>query len=209
MKTPIIAAVSLFLVGCATSPTVQLSESDKSAVKTVTIAPVVSMPKEMFFSGRAQAVSAGVGGALGAIIGGALAKKEPQGQLAAVMEAKAISIPEIVKAEFGNQLINSGRMRIVPDKANADGEVSLAVNMYGLGQTQGLSSLLYPVINVTATLTRSDGSVAWRRTDFVTPHNSNNKIGKTFQEYMADPELLKATFINVSDIVSRMIVEKL
>jgi hypothetical protein len=95
------------------------------------------------------------------------------------------------------------------DGQAADADLILAVNVYGLGQTQGFSSLLYPLINVSATLKKPDGTVVWQNTDFVTPQNSANTGGHEFQQYLEQPELLRATWVNVSQIVSGMVLDDL
>lgn len=45
--------------------------------------------------------------------------------------------------------------------------------------------------------------------DFVTPQNSANTGGHEFQQYLEQPELLRATWANVSQIVSGMLVDDL
>jgi len=79
--------------------------------------------------------------------------------------------------------------------------------MYGLGQTQGFSALLFPTLKVTASLKANDGTLVWRQTDYVTPLNAENTLGHTVEQYVAQPELLRASFTNSAAIVSRLLVQ--
>ena len=65
-------------------------------------------------------------------------------------------------------------------------------------------------MNVSATLKKkSQLGRLWQKTDFATPQNSENNLGHKFDDYMANPELLRNTLTNISGIVSRMLVKDL
>lgn len=195
------------LVGCAGAPTKTMTSEDRASIRTVKVNPDVQMPAEMFFHGRAQSFAA-VGGVIGAVAAGQAAE-EPSGQIVATLKEKQISLPEIVRAEFQRAANDGGAIEFSDNPAAPDGELVLAVNMYGFGQTQGFSALLYPAMNVSATLKKKDGSIAWQKTEFATPHNAENKYGHEFKDYIADPELLRKTLTNIAGIVGRMLAEDL
>jgi hypothetical protein len=199
--------VASVLAGCAGAPTQRMSVADRATIKTVTVNPEVQMPQAMFFHGQAQSAAA-VGGLVGALVGAEMAKG-PSEQIVAKLKEKQIVLPEIVKSEFQRAAAASGALAFADNAASADGELTFAVNVYGFGQTQGFSPLLYPLMNVSATLKKKDGSIAWQKTEFATPHNSENTLGHKFDEYMANPELLRATLTNMSGILSRLLVKDL
>jgi hypothetical protein len=206
--TRLVAVFSALTIGgCAGGPTVNMSAADRGVVKMVTMQSAPKLPAEMFFHGRAQSAGA-VGGLIGAAIAGAVGE-EPKGQLLATMKASGIDLPAILKAEFSKAAATRGALSLVETPSAAQGDVSLAVNVYGFGQTQGFSALLFPLINVTATLKKPNGEIAWQRTEFVTPHSSENKYGYEFEQYVKDPELLRKTLTNVAGVVSNMLVESL
>lgn len=199
--------VASVLAGCAGAPTKNMTAEDRAAVKTVKVNPTVEIAPTMFYHGPAQSAAA-IGGMIGAVIG-AEAAKGPSGQIVAKLKENRISLPEILKTEFQRAASNSGTMIFSDNPATAEGELTLAINVYGFGQTQGFSPLLYPLMNVSATLKKKDGSIAWQKTDFATPQNSENNLGHKYDDYMANPELLRNTLTNMSGIVSRMLVKDL
>jgi len=200
--------VALVLAGCVGAPAVKMSKDDLARTKTIRIVSAVQMPDEMFFHGRAESCAIALGGGLASA---ACPKdsKQPKDDILATMKANGISLPDIVRSEFQKTVTSRGLFTVAEEGQAADAEVVLAVNVYGLGQTQGFSKLLYPVLNVSASLKKPDGTVAWQNTDFVTPQNSANTGGHEFQQYLDQPELLRATWANVSQIVSGMLVDDL
>jgi hypothetical protein len=199
--------VAALLVACAGAPTVSVSSADRAAIKSANVKAEVQVPADMFFHGRAQSFAA-VGGVIGAVAGQAAAQ-EPKAQMLEAMKAKGISVSEIVKAEFVRAANAKGGMKFAEGASPADAELSLTVNVYGFGQTQGFSALLYPMMNVSATLKKPDGTVAWQKTEFAGPLNSENKQGYEFEQYMKDPELMRQVLNNIAAIVSRMLVDDL
>ena len=204
-----LVAIALALAGCAGAPKIKMSKDDRESTKTIRIVSSVQMPSEMFFHGRAQSCAMAMGGAVGAAVCGSQAAKEPKDQILDAMKANDISLPDIVRAEFRKSVTSRDLFTVAEGDQAADADLILAVNVYGLGQTQGFSSLLYPLLNVSATLRKPDGTVVWQNTDFVTPQNSANTGGHEFQQYLRQPELLRATWANASQVVSGMLVDDL
>jgi hypothetical protein len=197
--------VAVALTGCAGLPTVKMSPDDRAQTKAVRIASNVPLPEDMFFHGRAQSMGA-VGGLLGAAMVASVGS-EPKETILNTMKTNGIDLSMIVKAEFSKALTAAGQVNVVNANEPADGELSLIVNMFGFGQTQGFSALLYPVLNVSATLTSTDGRVIWQKTDYISPQNDENTGGHRFEEYVQQPELLRSTWTNIAGIVSRLLVK--
>lgn len=200
-------SAALLLTACAGAPTVSMKDSDRTAIRSVSIQPEVTVPAEMFLHGRAQSAGA-VGGLLGAALASAM-PIEPRTQIIDTMATNDISLQRILKAEFAKAANAKGRMTFAEGAADADATVALTVNVYGLGQTQGFSALLYPMMNVSASMKRADGSVVWQRTEYASPLNGENKTGYEFQQYINDPEKLRQVMTNISGIVSRMLADDL
>lgn len=203
-----LVAIALALAGCVGAPAVKMSKDDLARTKTIRIVSSVQMPDEMFFQGRAQSCAMAISGAVAAAAC-PQASKEPKDEILDAMKANGISLPEIVRSEFQKTVTSRGLFTVAGEGEVADADLVLAVNVYGLGQTQGFSKLLYPLLNISATLKKPDGTVAWQNTDFVTPQNSANTGGHEFQQYLEQPQLLRATWANVAQIVSGMLVDDL
>lgn len=200
---PIVMAV--LLSACASNPSTTMSAGDRAAIKTVKINPAVQLPEKMFYHGRGQSIAM-VGGAIGGAIAAATAAG-PSEQIVAKMSASKISVPDILKTEFKRATESTG-LTVVDPAAASDAEITLQVNVYGLGQSNGFSSL-YPMMNVSAVMKKNDGSIAWQKTDYASPLNSDNKTGKEFDDYMGDPELLRNAMTTISSIVSKMLTDDL
>ncbi|MCE3605794.1 hypothetical protein LXA47_19615 [Massilia sp. P8910] len=198
-------AMAALLSACAGAPSITMNAGDRAAIKTVKINPAVQLPEKMYYQGRGQALAM-VAGPIGAVIG-ASAAAGPSGQLVAKMADSKISVPDILKTEFQRAAEGTG-LTVVDPAAASDAEVTLQVNAYGLSQSNGFSSL-YPMMNVSAVMKKSDGTIAWQKTDFASPLNSDNKTGKEFDDYMQDPELLRNAMTTISSIVSKMLVDDL
>jgi hypothetical protein len=199
--------LAALLTGCAGAPTVKMNAADKASIKSVSISTPPTLPDDMFFHGRAQSF-----GVLGGLLGAALAEsaaKEPKAQMIEAMKANGIDLPSILTAEFFSAAASRGLLTQAVPPATAQGDLSLAINVYGFGQTQGFSALLYPMLNVTATIKKPNGDVAWQKTDFAVPLNSENKYGYELEQYLKEPDLLRKTLTNISGIVSRMLLEDL
>jgi hypothetical protein len=207
MKLALFIVAATMASGCAGLSSVEMSPANRAQVKTIKVRADSKMPEEMFFQGRAQSVSAAFG-LIGAVVGEAMSS-DPKAQIIATMKSNKIDLPTIVQAEFVKAMQSQNGFRVVDGQSSADAEMVLFVNTYGLGQTQGFSSLLYPLMNVSASLRRPDGTVIWQKTDYVTPQNKENTGGHEFEEYLGKPETLRGTWSNAAGIVSRMLVREL
>ncbi len=78
--------------------------------------------------------------------------------------------------------------------------------MFGLGHH---GNSLYPMLNVTATLSRPRGETFWRQTEYVLPWKSEGLQGYAFERYLAEPELLRAGFRDIARIVSSKLLDSL
>ena len=202
MASTVVAAI-VAMAGCFG---VQMSPADRAQIKTIKIRADDRMPNDMFYHGRAQSV-AGAFGLVGALVGLASAS-DAKAQIIATMKANNIQLPIILQAEFSKAMQSQKEFQVVDGDSSADAEMLLVVNLYGLVQSHGFSSL-YPTLTVSATLRKPDNTVIWQKADYVTALNKENTGGHEFDEYIGQPELLRATWSNVSGIVSRMLVGNL
>jgi hypothetical protein len=183
-----------------------MSKADRAQIKTVTIRVDSKLP-DMFFHDQWKSL-AFAGGLVGAIMAQTMSN-DPKAQILAAMESNKIDIPTIVRSEFSKAMQTQRDFQVVESHAPADGEMVLFVNVYGLGQANGFSSRLYPLLNLSASLKRPDGTVVWQRTDHLGPLNEDNFIGATSDDYIRTPDLLRQTWSNAAEIVSRMLVRRL
>lgn len=204
--TAVVVSISLLLAACANAP-VAMNDNVRAGVHTVSVDPDVKLLPDMYYQGPGQAGMMMLG-VVGALAAQGIAAT-PKARLHAVMDEHHISVPEIVAAEFARQANAATTMKLAVGNEPADARISLVVNMYGLVQSQGFGSTLYPTMNITATLTKADGTVLWKDTDFVTALNSENKEGHTIEDYLKDPELIRRAFTSGTDLVVRTLATDL
>ena len=203
-----LAASTLLLTACGTLTTVPIGDDARAHIHVVSIDPAVKLPAEITFMGTGQGAALLLGGPL---VGTLIANKTaagPKAELAAAMQANHIVLGDILAAEFATKASEgAGTIKFVVGDAPADAHVELSVVAYGISQAQPLGSALYPLVNVSAVMKTPDGQVVWQATEFAGPHNQDNKVGHTYDEYVKDPELLRQGFVTGSDIASRLLAE--
>ena len=199
--------IAMLLTACAGAPTVALDQASKQSIQSVSVKPEVVMPNDMFYQGPAQSIGMGIGGLVGyAIAQGATNDKDLMQQ---TLKKHNINVGDLVASEFTSKLQSAGKIPLSEGADTANAEFKFEVVMFGLGQTQGFASTLYPTLGVNGTLTSKEGKVLWQRYEYVTPLNKDNTIGAEPEAYFKDPELLRSAFKNAATILSRMFVETL
>jgi hypothetical protein len=129
--------------------------------------------------------------------------------LLGLLKANSISVSDIVKTEFLHNAHARGKIKFVEGAAAPDAVLSLAINVQGLGRSHLLGGQLPPVLNITATLKRPNGTVIWQKSDFNSATNQENNKTAEFDAYMKNPELLRAAFTHAASILTRWVAEKL
>jgi hypothetical protein len=200
----ILLATSIALTGCATSNNSKpLTQEQIVNIKQISISKEVGQPAGAFYSGPEQAWAA-VGGIVGSIVAADSAKTKGQ-QLAEFMKKENINLDEILTKDLTAE-INKTQLFKVKDAAPDQATLNLEIKVYGLGQSNGLSSTLYPVLGVNSKLTHPSGSILWQKYEYITPLNSLNNQGDTLENFLKNPERLRASFENVSKVLSELIV---
>ena len=201
-------AATLLLTACV-APPVAMAPTSKAGLHTVRVNPVVKLPADMLYMGRAEGLTMM---AVGPLLGQQVASKvgnSAKAQLAATMQANHIALADIVAAEFAKQASARTPIRFVVGSVPADAQVDLVVNVYGIAQAHTLGATLYPIVNLSATMKAPDGTVIWQATHVASAQNLDNKDGHTLEDYLGNPELLRQAFVNGSDIVSKTMAEDL
>ncbi len=199
-------ALASSLTACV-APPVAITPTAKAAIHTVRVNPVVKLPPDMLYMGPAEGVAMLVAGPLLGQQAASSTGTSAKAQLAAEMQANHIDVGEIVAAEFAKEASAGTSINFAVGSAPADAQVELAVNVYGIAHAHTLGSTLYPIVNLSVTMKAADGSVIWQATHVASAQNFENKEGHTLEEFLKNPELLRQSFINGSDIVSRIMVQ--
>ena len=226
-KIAVLMFAVLVMAGCTNQ---KFKPEYRTQIHTVKVMPATWDPKAITYMGREQAWSAAVGAGVGTGIGlasgaskaataalggvgfaaglkaGDLASMSTTDAIVYNMETANINLAEVVKKSFEEQLVASGRFKIVGDNEPADAQIDLAVNNWGFSLTQGFSSVVYPTINVTAALKRGD-ELVWQRSEAITPFNGANTYGYEPLRYRTEPELLRTALTGVSQIANQYLIK--
>lgn len=199
----LIFAMLALTAGCANVRT--LSAQDKANIQRVTLNPTVTINNDMYYAGPGQVLAIGF---IGGLVSEAV-NRGPKATIQAVMQESKISLPDIVKAEFSREMQKSAAMQVTNNPSEAQADLVLNVDMYGLAKPHMLSSTLYPIIHVTAIIKKPDGTVAWERKEVISQLNAENTTGHTIEEYLAKPEYLREGWTKVAGIASRALLAEL
>ena len=196
---------ALLLSGCSNVKTIPLSEADRQTVAQVMVSPEVTVTPDVFYNGPSQSAAFALGGLAGAVVGQA-------GQADSIRiedSMKASDIGAIFTDAFRQQLQTSGTFTLAEREAANVGVFRFEIRLYGLGQTQGLSRTLYPLLGVKGTLTDSEGRILWQQYEDITPLNSQNTLGYDVSAYLQDPARVHEVFQHVSTVISQRLMETL
>ena len=200
-----LSLVSLLLTGCSNVKTIPLSDTARQSVTQVMVSPSVTVTPDVFYNGPFESAKFALGGLAGAAVGQA-------GQASRVRienTMKASDIGAIFTKTFQQQLQASDTFTITEREGANTGVFHFEIRLYGLGQTQGLSHTLYPLLGVKGSLTDSEGRILWQQYADITPLSSQNTFGYDMNVYLQDPARVSEVFRNASTVISRQFMESL
>lgn len=201
-------AAASSLTACV-APPVAITPTAKASIHTVRVNPIVKLPPDMLYMGPAEGVAMLVAGPLLGQQAASSTGTSSRAQLASEMQTNHIEVGDIVASEFAKQASAGTSINFVVGSAPADAQVDLVVNVYGIAHAHTLGSTLYPIVNLSVMMKAPDGTVLWQATHVASAQNVENKEGHTLEEFLNRPELLRQSFVNGADIVSRMMVQDL
>jgi len=204
--TLLLAIFSLF--GCA--HTVPITETRRSALRSVSVSQKVVLPDQMYYSGKEDvlALAAGVlgGGAVDEVTSDDL-RVSAKERLVTIMKEADIDMAEIARQEFERALVGSRRFETVAPEGG-DAHFELVVLMYGLAQAGALASELKPLLSVSGKLVKADGTVIWQDSAYVTNVRGQTS-GKSMADYLRDPEQLRRVLTQAAGLVAKELVTRL
>ncbi|WP_322023204.1 hypothetical protein [Burkholderia sp. BCC1977] len=187
---------------------VSMDATKRADLQHVSISKSVSVPSEPYFTGRADAWGAGMGGAVGAAIAASVKAGNPGQQISYFLKQQQIDVGSIVRAAFVHGLESDPKWsRLIRD--DGDAYFDLKVNLYGLASTPNpFSSDYKPMLSVTASLIDKNGNVLWRATDFVATLNSATPVA-TYAAFLSEPTLLRDGFAAAAAEITRTLLTKM
>ncbi|MDP9584655.1 hypothetical protein [Burkholderia ambifaria] len=193
------------LAGCNS---VSIDAAKRANLQQVSVSNIVSIPTDPYFTGRADAWGAGIGGAVGAAVASSSKFDDPKQQISYFLKQQKIDVGGIVRATFLSGLVADSKWSsLVRDES--DTHFDLKVNLYGLASTPSpFSSDYKPMLSVTASLIDKNGNVVWRATDFVATLNSATPAA-TYSAFLSDPRFFRDGFAVAAAEITRSLLAKL
>lgn len=201
-------ATALLMSACV-APPVAMAPAARTSIHTVRVNPVVRLPADMLYRGQKEGVAMMLAGPLVAAQVGSAVGSETAAQLVAEMRANHIDLGQIVADEFAKEASSGSSITFVVGTSPADAQVDLTVNAYGITHAHALGTALYPIVSLTATMKTPEGTVIWQANHIASAQNADSREGRSIEDYLRDPELLRRAFVTGSDIVSRVMVQDL
>jgi hypothetical protein len=202
-KTLLVCFCASSLWGCAT--TQQLSQSDRQALSTVSVDQKVEFEEQPMFMNHTRALGGGLAGVIGYGVAAAatsgVSDEGPAG-LIQYMKQNNISIPDIVRNEFIDQIKIHPNLESRLVERNGAAQFHLKAG-WGMGQ-ESVGALYHPALFVWAELV-TDGKVIWRGNDYITPLSGDIQ-GRTWQDLFTSPEVLRQLYANAAQhVISTML----
>jgi len=199
----IVLSILYSIVGCTPS-NIQIKNESMMAIKSVTLDTNIIVPEEPFVQGGNQVIAGLFLGGLGS----AIEAKTASAAFQKYLEKNNIQIGDMVLESFKNKM-NQNKVFLL--KPNSETILKLKINSYGFGTSSILiwkNQLRKPMLNITATLVGNDSQILWQKTDFITNLSKETKE-YTYGELAKDPDLVKSSFMQVSDLVTDLILTDL
>lgn len=197
----IIGGFAAGLSGCAGVSHVQMKDSARAQIRTVSVDKHVSMPDTLFFFGSKQAVLGAVAGAVGAV---AAEGFDDKSRLKKVIQDNNIQVGEMFRAELQSQLANKKAFPVVAD-SGGDARFVISVANYGLFKKSTFDGDLRPAVWADVSLLKADGTVVWQKR--LKPEASEDRLpAYDLPYYEADPKALRDAFAKLLKLLSEEIV---
>ncbi len=199
----VVTLFTLLLSGCSNVKTIPLSDAARQTVTQVIVSPEVVVTPDVFYNGPAESLAFALGGLAGAAVG--QAGQADRTRIENTMKASDIGVI-FIKA-FRRQLQASNTFALAEHEAAHVGVFRFEIRLYGLGQTQGFSHTLYPLLGVKGTLTDHEGRILWQQYEDIIPLSSQNTLGYDMSVYLQDPARVSEVFQHVSTVISQRFME--
>jgi hypothetical protein len=195
--------VLTLLTGCAS--TVPLTKPVRESIRSVSINKEVKVADNMSYYGPGQGL-----GPLFGLIGYAIAEavsRGPSAKLNAAMQEGQIDLAQIVREQFESELVRAGIFPAIVAEAR-DAEIRLEVREFGFAQPFDPLDRLKPILRVLGSLTRTDGTVLWKKDEHVTNRNEQTP-DHTLEEYLQNSQITREAFTVAAKIVASGLVSDL
>ena len=194
-------------VGCAS--TQSMSDTERKAIRSVSIAKSVVMPPNPVVMGKASQTAGFWGGPIATAV---MMNRENSDvvKFKQHVESHKIDIAEIVRQEFIAQLKGKN---VFPEVVSEGGNATfdLTVEQYGLAQGFSMSPLnapLRPTLRMIAKLSTPDGKVVWQNVHTLTALSSGMP-SYVVDEYYKTPGRVEEAFKKAGEIVAKELLKDL
>jgi hypothetical protein len=196
----------LFLSGCVSPPSVNLSKSDQALLNATYLDPNVTKPSEvMFLNGSPGSPAMGLLGTMLTTDTSALS----QLPIKDLMIKHNIDISALVFEEAKSILASKPSITLTPHNDKAKVLLKLSVDHYGLAKTHPFGSVYDANMRITARLLVANERLIWQESQFITGLAMDNNKGQTLPVYYANPETLRVALATGARVLLKRILSNL
>jgi hypothetical protein len=142
-----------------------LSAEDRASIRKVYVNSYVKMPEKPLVQTRGDVWAMVLGGAIGGAIAGANMSKEDMTQQ--YLQTNNIRADQMLRSDFTQHLKKSGIFTVVDSPSQADAQIDLEVQIYGIGQNGNAFSNKYRTfMNAKGTLSKKGGAPLWKNVGY-------------------------------------------
>lgn len=201
MKKLFISFLLVFLLsGCMSIP---LSQQNKASLHTINAAKEVEAPKYMDYESAGSLFSSGFGAA--GLLVAEIANEPPREAIEKTAKDHNISVSEIVRAEFINELKQKTPYKIVSSET-ANANLLITINSYGFKSPPGFNSKVKPILIIDAKLVTPKGIVIWREEGSNNPFDADLPYYSNEELYSNNGEKIREAWtIAAKRVISKMI----
>lgn len=186
-----------------------MSDADRKAIRSVSIAKTVVMPPSPVVAGRASQTAGFWGGPIATVV---MANRENSDvvQFKKHVETYKIDIGEIVRQEFITQLKAANAFpAIVAEGGNAT--FDLTIESYGLAHGFSMSPTnapLRPTLRLIAKLSTPDGKIVWQNAETLTALSSDIPAYPV-ADYYTTPGKVEEAFKKAGELIAKGLLKEL
>lgn len=187
-----------FFGACAAGNNIKITDQDLSAIKSISIDPVVEVPEMPYV--HALNLKGLWGGGIAAAIG----NMQDSEMLKQYLNDHNIKISEIVLKSFENKIEQKKLFKI---QDNGSIKLKLKINIYGFKRAGAFAyGKAQPTVATTAALISEGANILWRKYDYT---GTSGVTVYPFEELLKDPVLVEKSLSEASDVVADKLLSDL
>jgi hypothetical protein len=126
-------------------------------------------------------------------------------QLGDALRSASIDVSSIVYADILAQLTPAKDSQPSP-VAPWELKLDVVIGSYGFARDKIYSAKLFPILKIGMRLYRRADEIVWEEVGWLTASDLGNDLGFPLEDYVKDPEKMKAAFMKISPVITKKLL---